>query len=170
MCRTCQKRSTKILWSPGPTKFWNLLSTRSRLRTFFAFLPIKSHQGRSLSENVLLLLAEHSIDVDNCRAQTYDNAWNMSGKYNGLQVCIREKNELAFYVPCTGHSLNLVEERSVDECLSATNFFGILQQLYTFFSASTHRWDILKNEGAIVKKFVDNQMVSKIRCLQCVMQ
>ena len=115
---------------------------------FFCFLQITSHKGRSLSNVLLELLSEHGIDIKNCRAQTYDNASNMSGKYSGLQACIREKNDLAYYVPCVGHSLNLVGECSVDECLSATNFFGILQRLYVYFSASTNRWSILLAENS----------------------
>lgn len=118
---------------------------------FFCFLQIKSHKGRSISDNVLDLLAEHEIKIENCRAQTYDNARNMSGKYNGLQACICEKNKLAFYVPCTAHSLNLVGECSVGECINAINFFGVLQQLYTFFSASTHRWGVLEDANSNVK-------------------
>jgi len=51
--------------------------------------------------------------------------------------------DLAFYVPCIAHSLNLVGDCSAKECLEAINFFSILQKLYTFFTASTHRWDVL---------------------------
>ena len=105
---------------------------------FFDFVQIESHTGRSLSNVVLDLLQKNGIDIKNCRAQTYDNASNMSGKYSGLQACIKEKCKLAYYVLCVGHSLNLVGECSVDKCLDATNFFGIAQRLYVFFSASTH--------------------------------
>lgn len=110
---------------------------------FFCFLQINSHKGRSLCDDILALLSENDIDIADCRAQTYDNASNMSGEYNGLQACLREKNALAFYVPCSGHSLNLVGECSVEECINAINFFGFLQGLYNFFSASTSRWDLL---------------------------
>ncbi|OXU20511.1 hypothetical protein TSAR_016049, partial [Trichomalopsis sarcophagae] len=69
-------------------------------------------------------------------------------------------NSLAFYVPCVGHSLNLVGECSVSECISAINFFGILQRLYAFFSASTHRWDILVKQKKIqANKFIQNSLV-----------
>ena len=93
---------------------------------FFDFLQIKSHKGRSLSNGILELLDEHNIDISNCRAQSYDNASNMSGKYVGLQACFKEKNNLAFYVPCVGHSLNLVGKCSVEVSTYAKNFFGPL--------------------------------------------
>ncbi|KYN29410.1 Zinc finger MYM-type protein 1 [Trachymyrmex cornetzi] len=115
----------------------------SIIERFLCFIPIYSHTGESLSTEVLNLLENNSIDICDCRAQTYDNASNMSGKYNGCQALIKEKNELAYYVPCVAHSLNLIGECSVDSCFYAINFFSFLQKLYAFFSASTHRWDVL---------------------------
>ncbi|XP_011860156.1 PREDICTED: zinc finger MYM-type protein 1-like [Vollenhovia emeryi] len=114
---------------------------------FFCFLQITSHKGKSLSTEILQLLEEHDINIADCRAQTYDNASNMSGKYSGLQSCLKEQNKLAFYVPCVAHSLNLVGECSVDECIYSKNYFGLLQRLYSFFGASTHRWNVLKNQN-----------------------
>lgn len=118
---------------------------------FVGFIQIKSHKGKSMATDVLTLIETLTIELENCRAQTYDNARNMSGEYNGLQAHICEINKLAYYVPCIGHSLNLVGECCVDVCSIAVNFFGILQQLYVFFSASTSRWDVLTSEDAILK-------------------
>jgi len=61
----------------------------------------------------------------------------MPGKYHGLQAYIGNKNELAYYVPCIGHSLNLVGECSVDACLDAIKFFSFYKN-YMLFFASTH--------------------------------
>ncbi|XP_065658629.1 uncharacterized protein LOC136083152 [Hydra vulgaris] len=74
---------------------------------FFCFLQIKSH-GKSLITDILDLLERYDIDITNCRGQTYDNASNMFGKYSGLQARLKEQSELAFYIPCAGHSLNLM--------------------------------------------------------------
>jgi len=71
----------------------------------------------------------------------------MSGKYSGLQARLKKENELAFYVPCVGHSLNLVGECSVNDNICSANFFNLLQNLYNFFSSSTHRWNILQQEN-----------------------
>lgn len=65
---------------------------------FLSFLQIKSHKGRSMSDNVLGLAAQQQIEIKDCRGQSYDNARNMSGKYAGVQACITEINKLAFYV------------------------------------------------------------------------
>lgn len=48
------------------------------------------------------------MDIKNFRGQSYDNAQNMSGIYNGLQAEIKKKSIRAEFVPCSAHSLNLV--------------------------------------------------------------
>ena len=67
----------------------------------------------------------------------------MSGRYNGLQARIKEKNPLADYVPCFAHSLNLVGQSAVEKVSGATRFFNLVDYVYTCFSASTHRWSML---------------------------
>ena len=62
-----------------------------------------------------------------------------------MQSKIREKNRFALYIPCAGNSLNLILRAAVDCCLDAVNFFGVVQQLYNFFSGSTHRWAVLQS-------------------------
>ncbi|GBP20894.1 hypothetical protein EVAR_80713_1 [Eumeta japonica] len=60
------------------------------------------------AETILNFLEIHDIPIKDCRGQSYDNASNMSGNYSGLQTRIKEKCEFATFVPCAGHSLNLV--------------------------------------------------------------
>ena len=72
---------------------------------FIKFIPIASHTGESLANALLSLLDEIEIDIAHCRGQSYDNASNMSGIYNGMQAIISAKNSLAVYVPCAGPSL-----------------------------------------------------------------
>ena len=78
----------------------------------------------------------------------------MAGKYRSVQTLIRERSPLAFYIPCFGHSLNLVGINAVDSVPKALDFFGFIQNVYTFLSASTHHWSILKDylEGDLVVK------------------
>jgi hypothetical protein len=63
----------------------------------------------------------------------------MSGKYEGLQSSVKNKSNLAVYIPCTAHSLNLIGMHSVDCCIEAKSFFGFVQMLYNFFNGSKHR-------------------------------
>ncbi|XP_065658586.1 zinc finger MYM-type protein 1-like [Hydra vulgaris] len=127
---------------------------------FFCFLQIKGHDGKSLITDILDLLERYDIDITSCQGQAYDNASNMSGKYSGLQARVIERSELAFYIPCAGHSLNLVGQCSVSECINSINYFGVLQSLYSFFVASTHRWDLLKGNHATLKRLSDTRWSS----------
>ncbi len=63
-----------------------------------------------------------------------------------------EKNLEAIFIPCCSHSLNLLlsdEASSNRKCLT---FFGTRQRLYTIFSSSAKRWDILKEFVEIALK------------------
>ena len=69
----------------------------------------------------------------------------MNVKYSGLQARIQERNPLADYIPCFAHSLNLVSHSAVDNISAASKFLELVENVYSFFSASTHRWELLVN-------------------------
>ena len=116
---------------------------------FIGFEPIKSYTGESLAGTVLAML-DSSIDIANCRGQSYDNASNMSGRYNGLQAHLKERNPLIHYIPCAAHSLNLVGANTIDDsCEDARSFFKLMQSLYAFCAGSTHRWSTFFNDEDI---------------------
>ena len=112
---------------------------------FLTFMSFESHTGKGLSSVLLGFMEDSGIDIANCRGQAYDNASNMSGRYNGVKAHIERLNPVAKYIPCFAHSLNLVGTSAVDCCLAAVKYFCIVEKIYTFFSASTHRWAILVN-------------------------
>ena len=59
---------------------------------FLTFIPIASHTGEALAITVLTFLNKCGIKIKNLRGQSYDNAANMSGCYNGLQAHIARIN------------------------------------------------------------------------------
>ena len=67
----------------------------------------------------------------------------MSGRYNGLQANVAAKNNLAAWIPCAGHSLNLVVKAAAEYCTAAVSFFDILECV--FFTASTHHYEVRGN-------------------------
>jgi len=67
----------------------------------------------------------------------------MAGIYSGVQSRIREINELAEFIPCAAHTLNLVGQNAACKILEGKLILGQVQSLYTFFSASTDRWNVL---------------------------
>lgn len=120
------------------------LDNGTPVERFLLFIENVSHKSKELTETVLDILSSNDIPISNCRGQSYDNARNMSGQYSGLQSRIKEINPYAEYVPCAGHSLNLVGTSSAESCTNAVIFFDMVQKLYNFFSCSTSRWNILK--------------------------
>lgn len=115
---------------------------------FLKFIQIYSHGSEHLADTVTIFLNEHDIPITDCRGQSYDNASNMSGKYSGLQARIKNSCKYAEFVPCAGHSLNLVGVQAAESCVDASLFFTFVQSLYNFFSASTQRWNVLINNNS----------------------
>jgi hypothetical protein len=110
---------------------------------FFGFLLMDGHCAEDLHGSLMQFLSRHDINIKDCRGQSYDNASNMSGRYNGLQAKVKEDSPRAMYVPCFAHSLNLVGVCAAESCTQASSFFGFVQNIYTFFAASTGRWSLL---------------------------
>ena len=110
---------------------------------FLTFHQMTSHKAEAIATTLLEYLERETINFQDCRGQSYDNASNMSGKYSGMQVRLKEVNPLALYIPCAGHSLNLVGTAAASCCVEVISLFGFIQKIYMFFSASTYRWAIL---------------------------
>lgn len=110
---------------------------------FLQFIHINQHKSEYLLNTVTEFLSKYSIDLSNCRGQSFDNAYNMSGKYTGLQQRILELNKFATFVPCAAHSLNLVGVAAVSKNQTAAFFFCFMESIYSFFVNSTFRWDLL---------------------------
>lgn len=120
---------------------------------FIGFLEIDDTSGYGLASKFLAELKNLGLDIKNCRGQGYDNGANMRGKNIGLQRQILNINSRAFFVPCSCHSLNLVLNDAAESNIEMVNFFGTVQAIYNFFSASTHRWsELLKHISSLTLK------------------
>lgn len=71
-----------------------------------------------------------------CVGQGYDGAAVMSGKVAGLQERFRKEHELAVYVHCYAHRLNLVLVHICSKISEVSDFFEVLKSLHSFFSHS----------------------------------
>lgn len=56
------------------------------VKRFLTFISIISHTGEEHVKTILTYLIKCSIEIKELRGQFYDNAANMSGRYNGLQA------------------------------------------------------------------------------------
>ncbi|XP_044592940.1 uncharacterized protein LOC123270860 [Cotesia glomerata] len=109
------------------------------------FIENSGHKAEDLLVAVLSVLEFFYLDLADCRSQSYDNANNVSGIYSSLQARIHEINHLAEHAPCAAHSMNLVGVHAVECAPEAASFFNTVQTLYNFFTASTHRWEVLQS-------------------------
>ena len=109
------------------------ISDEEVVERFLTFIPIESHTGKALVTTALKLLNQHDIDIKNLQGQSYDNAANMSGCYNGLQAHIFQINPLAHYISFAAHSLNLVGVSAAETCVKVLSFFGLFQKCLTVF-------------------------------------
>ncbi|KAE9521331.1 hypothetical protein AGLY_018274, partial [Aphis glycines] len=114
------------------------------VKRFFCFLENIVHKSQNMADAVFSILKKYNLDITYLREQSYDNAKNMSDVYSGLQARFREVAPLADFILCSAHSLNLIGSYAASCCKEANYFFCFIQNVYTFFSASTHRWDLLK--------------------------
>ena len=68
--------------------------------------------------------------------QMYDSAAVMSGYVQGVQACFWEKHLEAVYVHYYEHDLNLVLCHTCEAIPEVSDFFDLLENLYSFFSVS----------------------------------
>ncbi|GBP39337.1 hypothetical protein EVAR_24318_1 [Eumeta japonica] len=78
----------------------------------------------------------------------------MSRIHNGVQAL----DPKALFVACTNHSLNLVGVHAASESVDSVMFFGTMEKLFAFFSASTVRWNALVAvTGQAVKRVTETR-------------
>lgn len=112
---------------------------------------------------MLEFLKENAINIKDCRGQSHDNAANMSGKYKGMKSHILIENDLALFVPCCGHSLNLVGKAAANSTVAAVKYFELVQSIYVFFTASTERYNLLLDNLSKNEKFLVPKSLSETR-------
>ncbi|XP_067286712.1 zinc finger MYM-type protein 1-like [Pseudorasbora parva] len=99
---------------------------------FLSLTELRSFDAKSITEALERKLEEDGISQLKCVAQTYDGAAVMSGATGGVQSLFREKHPEAIYA----HELNLVLCHTCRGITEATEFFSLLESLYSFFSCS----------------------------------
>lgn len=128
---------------------------------FLLFMDNEGHTAKKMFDAIKAFIEKHLIELKFCRAVSFDNATVMSGQYNGLRTLIQQKSPTAAWVPCIGHSLNLVGTSTMSCCLETAKFFDFLENVYVFFTKSTDRYDLLKKKLKELKKEKDRAIMPK---------
>ena len=109
------------------------LEGENPVERFLDFLDNIGHGAQDIFNNFMAYLEKNSIDIADCRGQSYDNGSAFTGKSTGVQARVLAINPQALFVPCTGHSLALVGSAATECCTPALHFFIDMQALYNFF-------------------------------------
>ena len=72
--------------------------------------------GQTLATVIKDVLMRLTLPIDKLRAQTYDGAGNMAGKFNGCQAIIARDYPLALFFHCAAHCANLAAESTANSC------------------------------------------------------
>ena len=98
-----------------------------------------STNADSLLQIMLNSFSRVGLTTDTLIGQCYDGASNMRGACAGLQAKVKAIQPKAIYTHCYAHCTNLVLVEATFSNQYSRNFFGVLQNLYTFLEASPHR-------------------------------
>ena len=96
----------------------NSLQVRER---FLGFWPLARTDGESLFQLLTDVMSRLDLPMALLRAQCYDGAANMRGRYSGLASRVREVAKKAVYVHCYAHQLNLTVQ---DACKGSVRQIG----------------------------------------------
>lgn len=131
---------TALMLSKPPLFYDNVsLSAQHKFEVqekFFTFVDFNKKTGAEIATLILDTLKEHSININDCRGQGYDNGSNMSGIYAGVQAHVLKVNPLAVFSPCAYHSLNLCGAHAAECCPEVETYFGNVQKLYNLLAAA----------------------------------
>lgn len=131
----------------------------------------KETSGLELYKRTKDILKANDLNISNIVGQSYDGAGSMRGCTKGLKTLIQIDCPMALYIWCSSHRFSLVIEKTVEHCGSLKDFFGILDELYTFMHWSHRRHGTFvqvlkeseeKNEGLKSKNF-SKQRLKRIR-------
>ncbi|XP_071699686.1 uncharacterized protein [Rutidosis leptorrhynchoides] len=113
---------------------------------FVGLVHVNDTSSLSLKSSIDSFFAKHKLSFSQLRGQGYDGASNMRGEFNGLKAKILEENNLAYYIHCFAHQLQLVVVSVARKHLAIVNFFDKLAILMSVVCASCKRKDILIDE------------------------
>lgn len=103
----------------------------------FVYLPERA-TGKSMSDQIKLILSKANLDITKLRGQSYDGASSMSSENVGVQKFIKESSPLAIYTHCHSHILNLCIA-SVSKIPEIRNLIDSINVLFQFFKQSPKR-------------------------------
>ena len=124
---------------------------------FLGFTDCPELDATSLATQIMGEVLKLGLNIKECVAQCYDGAAVMTGHLSGVQKKIRKKaGSGCVYIHCYGHRLNLVVVNTASGIKKVNDFFGLMEAVYCFITASSLRHD----------KSVDSQKKNKVKVME----
>uniref|UniRef100_A0A2S2QRP4 Zinc finger MYM-type protein 1 n=1 Tax=Sipha flava TaxID=143950 RepID=A0A2S2QRP4_9HEMI len=112
---------------------------------------VTSTSGNSLFETLKDTLAELDLPLNNCVANAFDGAANMSGHYNGVTAKLSEVITNHVHTWCYAHVLNLVLSDTTQCLTPCMSFFNLVQEAFVFFKEFYKRLAVYHKENPSLK-------------------
>ncbi|XP_071847676.1 zinc finger MYM-type protein 1-like [Apostichopus japonicus] len=103
---------------------------------FLGLYELSSTTGSTLCSMLKDVLIRYQLPIENLRAQTYDGASNMAGKYRGCQAEVKKLQPLALYTHCGAHVSHLIVSKAVQSAAFIRNALDHLQELGKLYKSS----------------------------------
>ena len=108
-------------------------------KRFLGFWSTATTDGATLFALLTDTLLSLGLSLNQVRAQCYDGASNMRGRYSGLAARVQEVENRAIYIHCHAHQLNLALQSACCAVRDIRNALGTVSSLYTFLEGSAKR-------------------------------
>ena len=126
--------------------------------SFLNFFPLHRKNADKIIKSILDELQQNGLYIMMCQGHAYDNASTMAGIRSGVQCRIKQVNSKSMFIPCANHSLNLAGVHAVASSEYSATFFAVVERVYSFFSASSQRWEVLfKHVPIVVKRVIETR-------------
>ncbi|KAG8273357.1 hypothetical protein J6590_108302 [Homalodisca vitripennis] len=112
---------------------------------------VSSTKADALMDSLENTLKNVGIPVENCIANAFDGASNMSGAYAGLTAKLSERIPNHIHTWCYAHVLNLVLTDTAQILPSTITFFGLLQEAQVFLKESLKRQQFYSAKNPVFK-------------------
>ena len=124
---------------------------------FLGFTDCPQLDAAALATQIIGEVHKLGLNIKDCLAQCYDGASVMSGHLSGVQTRIREEvGRGCVYIHCYAHRLNLVVVNTASSIHKVNDFFGLMEAIYRFLTASSLRHD----------KFINSQKKDKVKVME----
>jgi hypothetical protein len=114
---------------------------------FLGLYNLETTTGEAISEMIVDVLTRFDLPISKLRAQTYDGAANMAGKFNGCQVHIKKRQPLALFTTCGAHSTNLVVSKAVEEAEFLRDALSRADDVITMYGQSRKFKNLYSGSG-----------------------